>query len=382
MNRDASCVGPLSTLPEHITIYATSEDARIWSKLRNLLQSERLTVADPYDNVLSVSCTANQLAQLNPALAAKLRPPELALIRCRLVPASVDVSLAELMQTQSLGELMAWIDGLWLDSLLTSHRLMTYFQPIVRNEQPDEVFAYECLLRGREEDGELIFPDRLLAAARATGTLSSLDRAARLTAIESASKMQLDTCIFINFIPQFIEEPSREFKQTIEATQASGIPTERFIFEVVESDEIVDFDRLLRVLDYCRDAGCRVALDDLGAGYSSLNLMALVKPDFVKLDMGLIRDVDKDMYKSCVASKLLELARELGAATVVEGVETYGEWNWATEHGADFSQGYLFARPDAVPPVSRVPSKPSDALDGSESECSEQRSVKNTSDVA
>jgi EAL domain-containing protein (putative c-di-GMP-specific phosphodiesterase class I) len=84
-------------------------------------------------------------------------------------------------------------------------------------------------------------------------------------------------------------------------------------------------------------------------------LLVRVKPDFMKLDMGLIRDVDRDRYKGHVAAKLLELARELNARTVVEGVETVGEWQWAREHGADFAQGYLFAPPAEKPPRPRKP---------------------------
>ena len=82
--------------------------------------------------------------------------------------------------------------------------------------------------------------------------------------------------------------------------------------------------------------------------------MTKIQPDFVKLDMTLIRDVDRDGYKSCVAGKILELARELGAKTVAECVETEAEWLWAREHGADYSQGYLFARPNATPPQPQI----------------------------
>ena len=135
------------------------------------------------------------------------------------------------------------------------------------------------------------------------------------------------------------------------------------MFEFVESEEIIDHSSFLRTLDFFRQQGFRVALDDVGAGYASLNVLVHVKPDFMKLDMGLIRDVDSDLYKSRVAAKLLELAQELQVKTVVEGIETIGEWEWSREHGADYAQGYLFARPDNPPPSSRfwgtdVPTEP------------------------
>ena len=108
-------------------------------------------------------------------------------------------------------------------------------------------------------------------------------------------------------------------------------------------------------MEFYRGAGFRVALDDLGSGYGSLNLLSQLKPDFVKLDMKLIRDVDRDPYKAEITRKLLEMARGLGVATIVEGIETQGEWEWAHENGADYAQGYLFARPASPPPRPRVP---------------------------
>ncbi len=167
----------------------------------------------------------------------------------------------------------------------------------------------------------------------------------------AASERELPALSYPIPVPQSIPDQARE--RTIEAALNSGIEPSRFVFEVIESDEITDLTKLLDILESCREAGCRVALDDVGTGYNSLQLMSQVRPDFIKLDMELIRDIDRDAYKSCVAGKLLELARELGVYTVVEGVETNGEWQWSVDHGADFSQGYLFARPAADPPLAK-----------------------------
>jgi EAL domain-containing protein (putative c-di-GMP-specific phosphodiesterase class I) len=108
-------------------------------------------------------------------------------------------------------------------------------------------------------------------------------------------------------------------------------------------------DHLLTILKYYRKGGFGVALDDLGAGYSSLNRMAELRPDFVKLDMKLIQGVHRDPVKAMIAERLLLLARDLGIQTIVEGVEDREELAWAQEHGADFVQGYLIARPNNPP---------------------------------
>ena len=137
----------------------------------------------------------------------------------------------------------------------------------------------------------------------------------------------------------------------MKAIEESGIPSERIVFEVTESDEIKDAAHLKNILDFYRKSGFRVALDDLGSGYASLNQMAELRPDFVKLDIGLVKDVDHDPYRASIARKLIELAHDLGVTVVAEGVETGGQWRWLADHGADYAQGYLFAKPGSPPPV-------------------------------
>lgn len=354
MNAEGFSDGLPAQMPESSRLYLAAPAESVLTRVREILDRECSSIGELVPGVLVVPLRATTLCRLCVALRRDLTAPELASVRCRLAPALVEPSLAELMQSHSLARLVAWVSGQWLADVIQSQRLVTYFQPIVRTCDPDRIFAYECLLRGCEPDGRLIPPDRLFSAARDTGMLSTLDHTARLTAIESfcRSEGSGSSCAFINMNPSAINEPMRCLQSTLRAAVTSGMAPDRFVFEVVESDEINDVDGLIRILNYCREAGCRVALDDLGAGYSSLKLLAQIKPDFIKLDMDLIRDVDRDVYKSRVASKLLEMARELGVQTIAEGVETEGEWQWSVEHGADFAQGYYFSRPAPSPPKS------------------------------
>lgn len=324
---------------------------RTGQKLRSAAIDCGLEVSDPFAGVIGVQVPEGSESELSAAFSMQLLPVEREETRCRIASGKVTPTHAELMHTQLLSQWMSAIDGLWLSELLRDRCLLTYFQPIVHLNQPGEVFAYECLLRAND-NGTLVFPDRLYGAARATGQMVALDEMARLTAIESSAKSFVTSNVFINFCPRSVDDPMRFLHDAVRMAGKCQIPTHRLVFEVVESDEIVDPTKLVELLGEFRSAGFRVALDDLGAGYSSLNLLTRIKPDFVKLDMDLIRNVDTDYYKSRVAAKLLELARELQVATVVEGVETEAEMNWSREHGADFGQGYLFARPAAVPPKS------------------------------
>ena len=97
----------------------------------------------------------------------------------------------------------------------------------------------------------------------------------------------------------------------------------------------------------------------MGSGYSSLNLIHRLRPDFMKLDMDLIRGVDRDPYKATVARKVVELARDLGVHTIAEGVESAGEMAWVRDHGATFAQGWFIAKP-ASPPIGDIPARTDD----------------------
>jgi EAL domain-containing protein (putative c-di-GMP-specific phosphodiesterase class I) len=276
----------------------------------------------------------------------------------RALVARATPTAAELMHARSLAAVFALIQYRWLVDVLREGRLVTHFQPIVPACDPTAVFGYECLIRGVGPDGRLVLPRDLFAAAQASDLLVPLDRLARQTAIRAAARLAPRTRLFVNFSPSSLHAPGFCLRTTSRAVAEAGLEPDRVVFEVVETEEVRDVDHLVRTLGEYRAAGFRVALDDVGAGYNSLNLLTRLRPDFVKLDMGLTRGVDRDPYKARVVATLLGMARDLGIRTVAEGVESVGEWEWARDHGADFVQGYLFARPAASPPRPARPQTP------------------------
>ncbi len=340
-------------LPEHLTLYLTTPLERTERMLREVIHRCGICESEPYPFVVAVPTSGTELHDLIVQLGLSLSPTEQQLTKCWMSLDGHEPSRAQLMQAQALNELIAWGDAQWLTKILQDQRLMTYFQPIVDIQQPTDVVGYECLLRGTTEDGSIIPPDRLYQAARATGMLYTLDSAARNTAIKSSATQAIQGNIFINFNPTAFNRPEKCFEDTFAYAREQGIEPERIVFEVVESEETEDPRALAVIMNYCRVAGAKVALDDLGAGYNSLNLLTFLQPDYIKLDMQLIRHVHRDPYKGLVAAKLLEMARELEVATVVEGIETPDEWQWMRDHGADYAQGYLFARPAPDPPTSQ-----------------------------
>ena len=336
------------------TLYLCPQVDELVPRLEAYLGGTGLPVTNPQPDMWAVEYADGQLDGLTDGLSRSLSKPELTGIQALLLPAGRQPTTRDYMSTRPLDTLLTEVQCRWLGEVLRHERLETHFQPIVPTADPEDVFAYECLIRGRGESGNLIPPGELFKAARTADLLFQLDRQARLTAIRAAVRHGVTSRLFLNFNPSSIYTPSACLKTTFQAVEEAGLDPAGIVFEVVESEEVHDTEHLIGILQVYREAGFGIALDDVGAGYSSLNLLTRLRPDFVKLDMGLTRGVDTDPYKAGVARKLLEMCRELGVRTVVEGVETVGEWEWAKEHGADFAQGYLFARPAAVPPVPKA----------------------------
>jgi EAL domain-containing protein (putative c-di-GMP-specific phosphodiesterase class I) len=339
--------------PDRGTLYLSSPSVRASAAIQDALERAGLPAAEVDAGLFATPFSARWIGIWRSVFSGAFAPSEMDLTKVCLLSENTPLLSTDLMQAYSLPDFLAWLDSQWLAEVLESRRLFSVFQPIVYVDQPDRIYSYECLVRARTARGEFVTADRLFAAARIIGLLSTLDSSALRTAIESATAHELPGPIFVNIYPNAIQQSAEFLENTIAAAAHTGLSPEHFVFEFVESEEIADPAGFFKTLEAVRAQGFRVALDDVGAGYSSLNVLVHVKPDFMKLDMGLIRDVDRDIYKGCVAAKLLELAQDLNVQTVVEGVETVGEWQWSKDHGANFAQGYLFARPECPPPVSK-----------------------------
>lgn len=255
----------------------------------------------------------------------------------------------DLARVEPLSRVVVRARSGWLLGLMADKRLTSHFQPIVHADDPTRVYAHEALLRGVREDGSLVSPGQLFDAARGAGVLFQLDLAARRSAIACAEQQQLDTALFVNFAPTAIYDPRACLRSTVAAIDAAGLERRNVVFEIVETERAHDPAHLRRILDFYREAGFRIALDDVGAGYSSLNLIHLLRPDVLKLDMELVRDVHRDPYKARIAANLLNVATSLGIDALAEGIETEEELAWVREHGATYVQGYLIARPGETP---------------------------------
>ena len=217
------------------------------------------------------------------------------------------------------------------------------YQPIV-DARTGETVAFEALLRAHDGMDE-VQPAALFGAAEAAGKIHVLDRIGRETALRGAQGWLGDRSIFVNFIPTSIYRPEVCLQTTMAAAEGAGIAPSQIVFEVVESHSVGDTAHLLSILDYYRSGGCRVALDDVGAGYSSLNLMAAIRPDVVKIDRDLVQALP-DPAAVAVVRAIVRLSHELGATVIAECVETQLQADVARDLGADWAQGWLFGRPE------------------------------------
>lgn len=305
----------------------------------------------PEANIVKATFHSDALAGALQRLGERLSQNECDETRILLLWEGQNPELSSFLMADRLSTLLKRSRARWLVDVLATNALVTHFQPIVHSADPGQVFGYEALTRGIAADGNLIPPVALYEAAVTANLLYHLDRSARIGAIRAAAQYGIASTTFINFTPSSIYTPEFCLRSTIGAINRTTLTPDRIVFEVVETEQIQDMDHLEGILGTYRDKGFGIALDDLGAGFASLKLLHSLRPDFVKLDISLVRGVDADGYPATIASKLLETAASLGVRSIAEGVETDAEWRWLTENGATFQQGFLFARPATPPPA-------------------------------
>jgi EAL domain-containing protein (putative c-di-GMP-specific phosphodiesterase class I) len=356
MNHCSRCSAPPLPISEAGILYISPPLAHTLGGLRKLMDRIGVRFSEPSANLMAIPLSAGVLAPLAEGLSEVLSQAELRDSRSLILAEGASPTLADLGSMLPLATLVARTRGSWFADMLREDRFVSHFQPIVAAADPSKLFAHESLLRGVDEDGSLIPPSHLYQAARDSDMLFPLDRSARLKAIRSAAEHGLDRAggqLFINFNPTSVYDPVYCLRSTVAAIKETKFRPEQIVFEIVESDHVADLDHLVRIADFYRKAGFKIALDDLGAGYGSLNLLVELKPDFVKLDMQLVRGINRDSYKSGIVRKLLEMSRDLGISTVAEGIETPEEWECLRNFGADYVQGFFFGRPASPPPQPR-----------------------------
>jgi len=221
------------------------------------------------------------------------------------------------------------------------------FQPIV-DARARTVFAYEALVRGA--GGE---PAETILSQVNPDNRYAYDQTCRRTAVALAARLRMPCFVSINFLPNAVYQAATCIRATLEAARQHGFPTSRLIFEVTENEELVDKEHLKDIIREYRRQGFKTAIDDFGAGYAGLNLLAEFQPDIIKLDMALVRGIDTDPVRQAIVRGILGVCAALHIEVIAEGVQTHEEFALLDGMGIRLFQGYLFARPgfESLPEV-------------------------------
>jgi EAL domain-containing protein (putative c-di-GMP-specific phosphodiesterase class I) len=336
-------------LPERIrgpgTLYLWPRSGRPAARAIEALESTKRPYELIEDSCLRTPLAEWQVQECMAELTGALGDAEAEETRALFMPGALPPKLPDFARMSTLYALDVLARSGWLLDQLAEGRFTSWFHPIADARDTTRIFGHEALLRGIERDGSVIPPSPIFTLAREAGLLFEVDSAACRAAIREAARAARGGCVFINFSPAAITDPAMNLRAILDAIEEAGLARERVVFEVVEADKLGDGESLASVLGTYRDAGLRVALDDLGAGWSTLNLVHALKPDFIKIDGALVRGVHADPVKGVIAEKLLEMGAALGIGTIVEGVEEEAELRWVRDHGANYVQGFLLGKP-------------------------------------
>ena len=224
------------------------------------------------------------------------------------------------------------------------------FQPIL-DVRTGAVFAYEALVRG--VDGQSA--GQVLAGVD-PDMIYKFDQACRVKAIELAGALLPPggrAKLSINFMPNAVYEPNACIRASLAAARRVGFDPSRLMFEFTENERMRDVGHVRHIVEAYRARGFTTAIDDFGAGYAGLGLLADLRPDMLKLDMALIRGIDASATRRAIVAGVARIAEELGITCIAEGIETAAELDALRAIGIRLCQGYLIARPltEALPPV-------------------------------
>ena len=242
----------------------------------------------------------------------------------------------------------AGVDAM-LDRALSS--LWMAYQPIVRAVD-SSVFAYEALMR--VEEPMLPHPGAVLHAAERADRIHDVGRSVRANVVAGTRAADKDWLFFVNLHPEDLLDASLFLADSPFAALA-----EHVVLEITERMSLDHISHVQEKVTMLRELGFKIALDDLGAGYAGLTSFTLLEPEFVKLDMSLVRDIHETPTKRKIVRSMVSLCHDMGKQIVAEGIESAKERDVLLDLGCDLLQGYLFAKPGRpFPAVSLGPLSP------------------------
>jgi EAL domain-containing protein (putative c-di-GMP-specific phosphodiesterase class I)/GGDEF domain-containing protein len=234
-----------------------------------------------------------------------------------------------------------------LNYIIDEKQIRTVFQPII-SLRDGSILGHEALSRITCES-DISSPDELFRIAGDSNRLWDLELLCRTKALEAAFvflKPPYDKKLFLNVNPNIMHDPKFKEGFTKEFLAQYNIGASSIIFEITERNVIEDISTFRTTIDHYKNQDYRIAIDDTGSGYSGLNLISEVNPNFIKLDINLIRGIDTNSLKFALVKGMVELSKVSSIQVIAEGIETYAELETLVNLGVQYGQGYFIQRPD------------------------------------
>ncbi|RJE84698.1 EAL domain-containing protein [Paenibacillus sp. 1011MAR3C5] len=253
-----------------------------------------------------------------------------------------------ILQSQREGDVKRHARRRALRSILSEKAIYPVYQPIVALGEGAGIFGYEALTR-LHDNSVFSGPLELFRFAGEEGSVYSLDRIAREHAIDGCLKLAPNQKLFINVMAQIMEDPFFLPGRTLSFLERHHLQPNQVVFEITERSSIEDYPAVKKALQHYRNQGYQIAIDDVGAGYSSLQSIVELRPDYLKIDRSIIQHIHQDDVKAHILHTLQEVGAKLGVPLIAEGIEKEEELAALTRMGIPYAQGYHLGKPGPFP---------------------------------
>lgn len=233
-----------------------------------------------------------------------------------------------------------------LRKVIEGRQVQMVYQPVL-DLKDRKVIGLEALTRVPRS--RFPNPEILFKIAHQNNTLWTLERLCRNRALEGLPRFTDGQTLFLNVEPDSLHDPHLLEQHFTDRLQEAGLCPRQVVLEITERTAIQDFTMVRRMITRCRNQGYRVAMDDVGSGYAGLQAIAEISPDYIKMDMSLVRDIHRHTIKRELVSTIRRFSGSTGITLVAEGVETLDELNALMDAGVRCAQGFLFSRPSRNP---------------------------------
>jgi EAL domain-containing protein (putative c-di-GMP-specific phosphodiesterase class I) len=310
--------------------FYSQELPQLTRKLADHVEQQANRIVYPYGVESPSFCAGCAVAVHNPSLHADRQ------LLVALDNAREDAQLYARLRKREMGQL-------FLDLLLGAN-VQTVYQPVV-GLQNGKILGYEALARG-PRNTPWHSPAVLFKVAEEHDLAFELDCLCRKVALNGSRKWAKSGLkLFLNCLPSAIHDPNfgeRNLRHTLESC---GLKPSDLVLEISERESIKNFSIFRDICERYRSFGIKVALDDTGAGYAGLEAVMQLAPDYIKADISLVRAIDRDSGRRVLLQALQNIAEEMGAQVIAEGIETEEEFAAVRRLGIPFGQGYLLGRP-------------------------------------